>query len=505
MAPNRFQLNQLREKLKAGTFEQFVVWHLQFQGKTVAQINRDMAQFVGSPSRFKLLLAAREWGKSMMGVYYPAYRLLREPNTRVHFVSHSDGKAMSLAEYLLDFMRDSPIMHPFAPTKGACKSNYMINFAKPDRDRSVSCSGVTGSRTGMHVDLIICDDVESPNNANTTDMREKLLKPMGEMIKILHDPLRVVKSNLKNITNEQWERVKEKIKDWPENTQLIYLGTYQTTESVYILPKNIEDGHPLALCDIKKFPALDGNGKSTFPEKFSDDELAIKKTMDTKQNWMLHYMLDPTHIDTSTSPIMYNTIVQLDIKPRDGSLVCWIDPTSGSKRKFQYDEFSALFGCIEGAGRMYVQDLIGWKNEDSFKSYGKVVKECVARGCYRIMIEAQDPTQAQVLRRVIGDMSAEAQRRGDADIRIQVEEFTVGNARKETRVVEALEVSLNNGQLVLNPRVLLDPKTREQLKGMRYGILPEPNDRVDIMASFVIKNSPKLHANYKFQALSLTG
>ena len=53
------------------------------------------------------------------------------------------------------------------------------------REPSVICQGIHGNITGMRADLIICDDVEVPNTANTPQKREKLRERLRELDFIL--------------------------------------------------------------------------------------------------------------------------------------------------------------------------------------------------------------------------------------------------------------------------------------------------------------------------------
>jgi hypothetical protein len=481
------ELQKLRIQLRQ-SFREFVRWHLLNEKKTPVDINLAMADFLERPSRIKLLLAARGFSKSTLGIYYAAWRLLRVPSTKVHFVSHADHEAASLAIKLLDFLRTSPIMSPLAPGKGVSKSNYQIRYSIAERDRSVSCSGIKGSRTGKRADLIIADDAECPTNSTSALLREELLAAMGELPKLLHDQLRLLKVSM---NAGEWEKAKPQLDVLPENTQIIYLGTYQTTESVYIVPDNLgEGGHPLKLADIGKFPALLPDGTAAWPEKFPLEELEFRKASDTHQNWLLHYMLDATPVGDDYNPIVWERIQKYEMKPR--VLTCYMDPTGSSTREKQAME-TAVCWAASCEGKVYIDDLMAWRSQDSFVTYGLVVDECMRRGVNKICIEGQQPTEAQVMKRVVADKGA----------RIQVETFGIGNQNKETRVAQALEVAINSGCLVFHPRVLLDARTRDQLKKVRANSLPRPCDRVDLIGSVLNQLGGRIGAAYKFQAYHL--
>ena len=72
------------------------------------------------------------------------------------------------------------------------------------REPSVICQGIHGNITGMRADLVICDDVEVPNTANTAQKREALRERLRELDFILSP-----------------------------NGTMIYIGTPHTIDTIY--------------------------------------------------------------------------------------------------------------------------------------------------------------------------------------------------------------------------------------------------------------------------------
>lgn len=72
-----------------------------------------------------------------------------------------------------------------------------------------------------------------------------------------------------------------------------------------------------------------------------------------------------------------------------------------------------------------------------------------------------------------------------------------------TRATDTLEVGLNSGAVVLNPRLLLDRGTKAQLSQVRCEHHGEPDDRVDILGSFVLLNADRISAKFSFRAFRL--
>jgi hypothetical protein len=66
-------------------------------------------------------------------------------------------------------------------------ASHKLTIARPVgiREPSVTCQGVHGNITGLRSDLIVCDDVEVPNTANTAAKRENLRERLRELDFIL--------------------------------------------------------------------------------------------------------------------------------------------------------------------------------------------------------------------------------------------------------------------------------------------------------------------------------
>jgi len=94
--------------------------------------------------------------------------------------------------------------------------------------------------------------------------------------------------------------------------------------------------------------------------------------------------------------------------------------------------------------------------------------------CHRAYLEANYKAAASACRRYIAK----------TDAHMVVEEFTVQGAKK-TRIPSLLEQPINNGMVSMNPDILQDGNNRHQLMKLRWSKLPNPNDRIDALASLI--------------------
>lgn len=151
--------------------------------------------FTTSPRR-GLLMAFRHSGKSTVVGIFAACVLYLYPQTRILILSAESGLAARMVGHIRHILENHPWCSDMIPTNKKEWATGRITINRPIgiREPSVICQGVYGNITGMRADLILCDDVEVPNTANTAQkriaLRERLreldfiLSPSGTMIYI---------------------------------------------------------------------------------------------------------------------------------------------------------------------------------------------------------------------------------------------------------------------------------------------------------------------------------
>ncbi len=135
---------------------------------------------------------------SLCSVAYPIWRLIKNPNLRIlldsevytnsaKFLFEIKGLIQS-QEFVRHYGNWKPGKLGFRWTEGEIDISERTIIKK---EANITCSGVGAQKTGQHYDLIISDDLSSPKNTTTKEIREKvkthfrlyssLLDPGGEL------------------------------------------------------------------------------------------------------------------------------------------------------------------------------------------------------------------------------------------------------------------------------------------------------------------------------------
>ena len=221
-------------------------------------------------------------------------------------VSASKTRSDDFSTFTQRLIREVPILQHLQPTNDQRNSKIAFDVGPADASHapSVKSAGIFGQLAGSRATRIIADDVEVPNNSATEDMREKLLRAVGEFEAILI----------------------------PEGqTQIIFLGTPQTEESIYGKLSG-ERGYPCRIWPVR-IPELDkvenykGNlapsilvnelttWKSIEPTRFDNDTLNKRMTAYGKSGFMLQFMLDTSLSDAERYPLKLSDLVVAHLDP----------------------------------------------------------------------------------------------------------------------------------------------------------------------------------------------
>ena len=293
----------------------YVVWkHIGLPDPTPIQY--DLANFLQHGPTKIAIEAFRGVGKSFITSAYVLWRLYNNPQLKFLVVSASKSRADSFSTFTMRLIQEMDILAHLRPRDD--QRNSRIEFdvapAKADQSPSVKSVGITGQLTGSRADEIIADDVEVLNNAATSDMREKLLERTKEFSAILK-PL--------------------------PNARVIYLGTPQTEDSIYnklpetfvlriwpaLIPTKEEAekyGEALAPY-IKKLMLTKLAGETTDPQRFTDLDLAGRRSEYGAAGFSLQFMLNTQLSDEDRFPLKVRDLIIMDIdKTKAPMKVNWL-------------------------------------------------------------------------------------------------------------------------------------------------------------------------------------
>jgi hypothetical protein len=359
---------------------------------------------------------------------------------------------------------------------------------------SCSARGSTSQITGLHSDLIVCDDVEISTNTQTAEARENLLHKLTEL-----------------------ESVRNK------GSRVIFLGTPHSSESIYTV---LKQAYPMvkypAMMPDKSLPGESEDiadwiwelgleaGESIQPERFDKEMLMERKAKIGPKAFALQYMLDTTLSDIDKYPLKVSDLIVLDVDVSQApEKVVWqgqntnkkmpswgmsgdviMEPMYISDKYMEYkhrhlvidpsgrgaDETAACVASTAG-GMIYIHELVGWEGGYSDVVLQKIAKLCLEYDINLVRIESNfgDGLFSKVITPVLLEYCG----------RIGIEEFRV-TGMKEKRMLEVLEPVVSQHRLVWDRRVAKDEKNQMQFTRLSdaRGCLKH-DDRVDALASAV--------------------
>lgn len=261
--------------------------------------------------------ALRGFGKSDTAAALVTWLWYLDPTIRVCQILSNATKMEEVSSLVKQIVDTSPLLEHLRPDReqtggmwhGKRKKNLasMKNTSRSfdikgrgvGKDPSYAAYPVFGGWTGSHPDVIIADDVEIPENSDTPGKRHKLYNKLKECESLV----------------------------LPEG-YILYLGTPQTLESIYL---KLED----AGYDIMRFPAelpdpenelacrnvapfilnmLEEGGKPgdpSYPERFPAERLLEKKAMGLAY-YHLQMLLDTTLSDAERYPLKLSNLIVFD-------------------------------------------------------------------------------------------------------------------------------------------------------------------------------------------------
>ncbi len=453
-------------------------------------------QLQEGPNDF-ILAAGRGTGKSTLTAMFASWFMLVHPDKTVLVLSATQQKAIEFVSQTRKILSVVPYCNHMIPNEHTKDSALGFNHnvrTTFTQDMSCTARGSTSQITGLHSDLVICDDVEISTNTQTVEARENLLHKLTEL-----------------------ESVRNK------GSRVLFLGTPHSAESIYT---TLKSSYP-----IVKYPAmmpdisLPGEsediadwiwelnyeaGDSTQPERFDKEMLLERKAKIGPKAFALQYMLDTTLSDADKYPLKLSDLVVIDVDVSSApEKIVWQGQNSNKKMPSwglsgdmimepmfvsqEYLDYQHRHMVIDPSGRgadetavcvassaggmIYIHELTGWDGGYSDVTLNKIAKMCVEYNINLVRIESNfgDGLFSKVITPVLLETCG----------RVGIEEFRV-SGRKETRMLSTLEPVMAQHRLCWDRRVAKDEKNQMQLTRLtdERGCLKH-DDRVDALASAV--------------------
>lgn len=265
-------------------------------------VQRDIAKWLHNPGTDRLVLSAfRGVGKTWITVAFVLWCLFLNPELKIMVVSATKQSADQFSSFAKSLIHGMPLLRHLAarPDQDDRSDYWFVGPAGHSKDPSVKSIGINGQLTGSRADIIIFDDVEIPNNAQTFLLRQKLAERVTEGADVLK----------------------------PDGL-IIYLGTPQVEESLYAklvrergysmrvwpaeIPSKPENYHgrlaPMiqAMMDAGVKP-----GTPTDPVRFDEEELAKRRLEKGAAGFALQFMLDVNPSEAEKRPLKLRNLIIL--------------------------------------------------------------------------------------------------------------------------------------------------------------------------------------------------
>ena len=153
--------------------------------------HRDMIGALESLGKRKLIIMPRGTFKTTISsVAYPIWLLTKNPNLRIMLDSELYTNSKMRVREIRGHLDSDSFIRNYGNWKGPVWSDGELVIAQRTRimkEPTIFASGISASKTGVHADFIIADDLNSPMNTNNADNALKVIEHIKYYTSIL-DP-----------------------------------------------------------------------------------------------------------------------------------------------------------------------------------------------------------------------------------------------------------------------------------------------------------------------------
>lgn len=288
-------------------------------GFTCTWMQLAIAAFLQFGPLYRMIQAQRGEAKTTITAMYAVWRLIHNPRARIVIVSSTEKMAKEIGGWIIQILKGMPELECMLPDTAAGDRASVISFdvhnelKGAEKSPSIKVLTITGSMSGTRADILIADDIETPQNSMTEHQREHLRFLTKEFTSIC------------------------------STGDIIYLGTPQSVDSVYnslpsrgytirIWPGRFptqkeQENYGDMLCPIIVQRMLDNpdlrtgggptldRGKPTDPDMLNEEVLTKKEIDQGPAYFQLQHMLDTRLSDMDRFPLKPEKLIFLRPNP----------------------------------------------------------------------------------------------------------------------------------------------------------------------------------------------
>lgn len=254
-------------------------------------------------------------GKSELANCFALWLQYLNPEIKILVLCSVDRKAqehIALARSIIDA---APMLHHLKPQlarDGVVSKDQKDNLhgfvngavTKPSKELSMGCYAIFGTYTGSHPDVVIEDDVETPENSLTVGKRDKLMTKVHEVEHLINPGGIILVLGTPQSLDSVYNRLKKNhypIRRWPSE--------YPNPND----PITCRDVSPWLMDKLTRGEVKPGD--PTYPERFDRAALMHKAAIYGSAIYALQMLLDTTLSDADKYPLKLRDLVVMECHP----------------------------------------------------------------------------------------------------------------------------------------------------------------------------------------------
>lgn len=266
----------------------------------------EMAELLQQGSPRLIIEGYRGIGKSWITAAFCSWVLGKDQERKFMNISGGEDKAKEFSQFVMKLIETFPLLGHINPPINERKrwsiEAFDIRGANITQAPSVRSKGITGMLTGGRPTDINFDDIETPKNSATPDMRDKLFKLTAEFEALLVPGGRCIGLGTPQSEESIYNRlVKER------GYSVVYFPIRTpNNKDIENYGGNLSEG-------IKKICNQYPEGTLTDPKRFSELEVREREARIGASGFKLQFMLDTTLSDADRYPLKLRDLIVMDV------------------------------------------------------------------------------------------------------------------------------------------------------------------------------------------------
>lgn len=185
-------------KIKCETDLQFLVTEVFGLKRWSEGLHGDLVRHLSAPGDRKLILLPRGHQKStIITVCWTIQQLLKNPNLTVGIYSATWKLSKDLLHQIKNILTTSPLKSLYGPFNQSNRWTIeSVDISQKSgalkKDPSISTGGLDSGKTGSHCDLMLFDDVVTPENTGTPEQTRKTIEAFKDCLPLLNPGGKIV-------------------------------------------------------------------------------------------------------------------------------------------------------------------------------------------------------------------------------------------------------------------------------------------------------------------------